>query len=57
MYRGMHEIHRQNSYAPRSRPYTGRRETQSREAGQQSKNPSCVRKVKNIMKGEITEQV
>jgi hypothetical protein len=34
-------IHRQNSYAPRSKRHTGRRETQSRGNGQQSKNPPC----------------
>jgi hypothetical protein len=35
-------IHQQNSYAPRSKRRTGRRDAQGRETGQQSKNPPCI---------------
>jgi hypothetical protein len=35
-------IHRQNSYALRSKRRTGRRGAQSRGTGQQSKNPHCI---------------
>jgi hypothetical protein len=34
-------IHRQNSYAPRGKWHTGRREAQNRGTGQQSKSPPC----------------
>jgi hypothetical protein len=34
--------HRQNSYMPRSKRRTGRREAQSRGIGQQSKKPHCI---------------
>jgi hypothetical protein len=35
-------IHRQNSYAPRVKQRTGRREAQSREPGLYSKNIPCT---------------
>jgi hypothetical protein len=35
-------IHRQNSYATRSKRRIGRRETQSHGTGLQSKNPPCI---------------
>jgi hypothetical protein len=42
-------IHRQNSYAPRTKRSTGRREAQTRETGQQSKNPPCIYRLKPII--------
>jgi hypothetical protein len=37
-------IHRQNSYAPRSKRHTGRRDAQSRGTGQQNKTPTFIKK-------------
>jgi hypothetical protein len=42
-------IHRQNSYAPRSKRRIGRREVQSRDTSQQSKNPSCIYQLKPVI--------
>jgi hypothetical protein len=42
-------IHRQNSYAPRSKRCTGLREMQSRGTGQQSKNPPCITTPRHIL--------